>query len=73
MTPRGGKRDGAGRPPILVDPVSVHVTFERAKLDALEHWAQLQGISRSAAVRECVEDKLTSCPPVETVAERRPA
>jgi hypothetical protein len=51
---RGGKRPGAGRPPVLKDPVRFLVTFERAEIDALEEIAREGDQSIASLVRSAV-------------------
>ncbi len=51
---RGGKRPGAGRPPILNDPVRFIMTFERTEIDALEEIARERDQSIASLVRSAV-------------------
>ncbi len=51
---RGGWRPGAGRKPILDDPVSFTGSFERAEMDALDEIAEERGVSVASLVREAV-------------------
>lgn len=47
----GGKRDGAGRPPLMPDAVIVPVRFARADADWLAEQAKARGVTRSEEIR----------------------
>ncbi len=51
---RGGKRPGAGRPPILKDPVRFIMSIERTEIEALEEIAQERDLSIASLVRSAV-------------------
>ena len=56
MTPRGGKREGAGRPKELEDAVDVTVRLSRAHVQMVDDWAAFAGWdSRSAAIRDMIQ------------------
>ncbi len=50
----GGRRPGAGRKPILREPVSFTGDIERADIEALEAIADERGASLASVVREAV-------------------
>jgi hypothetical protein len=49
---RGGAREGAGRPPELVDPVRITIGFEREDLESLQTIGEGSGRSLASLVRE---------------------
>ena len=51
---RGGRRPGAGRKPVLDEPVSFTAYFERAEMEALDEIAEERGVSVASLVREAV-------------------
>ena len=52
MTPRGGKREGAGRPKELEDAVDVTVRLSAWQLADVKAWQEKHGLgSAAAAVR----------------------
>ena len=51
---RGGRRPGAGRKPILKDPVTVTTDVERPDLEVLEAIAEERGVSVASLVRAAV-------------------
>ena len=55
---RGGRREGAGRPPVLADPVSRWVQFEREDLEAGERLAQARRISFAEFMRRALRTYL---------------
>ncbi len=50
----GGKRSGAGRKPVLKDPVTTTADLERADVDFLETIASKQDVSVASLVRTAV-------------------
>ena len=50
----GGKRPGAGRPPLLEDPVRFILSLERRDVEALEEIAVERGQSIASLVRRAV-------------------
>jgi hypothetical protein len=54
MSPRGGKRVGAGRPKGRSAPAIVSVRVEKGMLDGLQRVARTKGISVSERVRSAV-------------------
>lgn len=54
MSPRGGKRIGAGRPRELRQPVTVAFRVERRMAEAAEKIAAARGITLSELMREVV-------------------
>ena len=50
----GGRRPGAGRKPVLNDPVHYTGDIERAEIEALEEIAEKRGVSVASLVREAV-------------------
>lgn len=56
MTGHGGRRKGAGRPKLLVDPQTVSLVLDAAHVAKLERWsATLEPGGLSAAVRRLIE------------------
>ncbi len=55
MTPHGGRRKGAGRPPELEDRVRVTVDIESADLDRLRALADKDGVSVNSLFRDAVK------------------
>ena len=55
---RGGARPGAGRKPVLEDPVSVTLDLERPHADGLRSLAAEEGVSLASLVRAAVETYL---------------
>ncbi len=55
----GGRRPGAGRKPILKDPVTVTTDVERPDMDALEAIAVERGVSVASLVRAAVAAYVT--------------
>ena len=56
MNTHGGKREGAGRPPILEGVVRVLVAFERRQVDALDRYqAERRLPGRVATIRSIVD------------------
>jgi hypothetical protein len=53
-TGRGGARPGAGRKPVLGDPVSFTLDLERGHADALRALAAEEGVSLASLVRTAV-------------------
>jgi hypothetical protein len=53
----GGARPGAGRKPVLKDPVRITLDLEQDQLDALEAMATEAEVSVSAMVRRIVADR----------------
>ncbi len=51
---RGGRREGAGRKPVLKGARTVSVTLEDAHYEAIERLAQQRGVSFAAVVRDAV-------------------
>ena len=51
---RGGKRPGAGRPPILKNPVRYILSLERSDIEDLEEIAEQRGESIASLVRSAV-------------------
>jgi hypothetical protein len=51
---RGGARPGAGRKPVLQDPVSFTLDLERDHADALRALAAEEGVSLASLVRTAV-------------------
>ena len=51
---RGGRRPGAGRKPILNDPVTVTTDVERPDFEVLEVIAEGRGVSVASLVRAAV-------------------
>jgi len=51
---RGGRREGAGRRPVLKGARTVSVTLEAADYEVVEHLAEQRGVSFAAVVREAV-------------------
>ena len=51
---RGGRREGAGRPPILNEPSQRWVNFERLDLEQGERRARAEGISFAELVRNAL-------------------
>ena len=51
---RGGARPGAGRPPVVHDPVRFTLDLERPDFEALEEIADQRGRSIASLVREAV-------------------
>ncbi len=51
---RGGRRPGAGRKPILKDPVTVTTDVERPDFEVLEVIAEERGVSVASLVRAAV-------------------
>jgi hypothetical protein len=51
---RGGRREGAGRPPVLKDPTQRWVNFERRDLGRGERRARAEGISFAELVRKAL-------------------
>jgi predicted DNA-binding ribbon-helix-helix protein len=50
----GGRREGAGRKPVLRGARTVSVTLEDAHYEAVERLAEQRGVSFAAVVREAV-------------------
>ncbi len=50
----GGWRPGAGRKPVLEDPVSITLHLERPEADALKAVAEERGVSVASLVRGAV-------------------
>ena len=50
----GGKRPGAGRKPVLKDPVTTTADLERADVDFLEAIASERGVTVASLVRTAV-------------------
>ncbi len=50
----GGRREGAGRPSVLKDPVDRWVRIERRDAEAAEKHARAQGLSFSALMRKAL-------------------
>ncbi len=48
---RGGRREGAGRPPVLKEATQRWVNFERRDLERGERMARAEGISFAELVR----------------------
>ncbi len=57
-TGRGGRREGAGRPPVLREPIRRWVNFERQDLERGERRAQAEGISFAEFVRRALRQTL---------------
>ena len=55
---RGGRREGAGRPAVLDDPVSRWVQIERPDLEAAEQLARARGISFAELMRRALKTYL---------------
>lgn len=55
---RGGRRDGAGRPATLENPIRVTVSLTAATLAELDARAERMGLNRSAALRLMLETKV---------------
>ncbi len=51
---RGGTRPGAGRKPVLKDPVTVTTDVERPDIEVLEAIAERRGVSIASLVRAAV-------------------
>ena len=51
---RGGARPGAGRPPVVHDPVRFTLDFERPDFEALDRIAEEKGQSMASLVRAAV-------------------
>jgi hypothetical protein len=52
---RGGRREGAGRKPVLKRARTVSVTLEAADYEAVEHLAEQRGVSFAAVIRDAVK------------------
>lgn len=50
----GGKRSGAGRKPVLKDPVTTTTDLERADVDFLEAIASKRGVTVAYLIRSAV-------------------
>jgi hypothetical protein len=55
MSPRGGRRVGAGRPKTLEQPVKAAFWLDRGVLDKAKAAARAQGTTVSEVVRSAVE------------------
>ena len=55
---RGGRRPGAGRKPILEDPVRFTLDIESADFDAIEAIAEDRNVSTASLVRQLVRSYL---------------
>ncbi len=51
---RGGRREGAGRPPVLTEPTQRWVNFERLDLERGERRARADGIPFAELVRRAL-------------------
>ena len=51
---RGGRREGAGRKPVLKDAERVTVPMEKRDLRAMKKLAAKRGVTTSALIREAV-------------------
>lgn len=54
----GGRRKGAGRPPVLGDPVDRWIRLERTDAEAAEELAANRGISLSELMRRALRSYL---------------
>ena len=54
----GGRRTGAGRPPVLDDPVDRWIRLERTDAEAAEELAANRGISLSELMRRVLRSYL---------------
>jgi predicted DNA-binding ribbon-helix-helix protein len=52
---RGGRREGAGRKPVLDGARTLSVTLEDSDYEAVEHLAEARGVSFAKVVREAVK------------------
>ena len=55
----GGRREGAGRPQVLKDPVDRWVRLEREDAEAAEKLAKQRGISLSELIRRVLRSYLS--------------
>ena len=55
---RGGVRPGAGRPPLLDDPVQMRIMIERRDHEALNALAQERGVSAMELARRAIRQLL---------------
>ncbi len=54
----GGAREGAGRPPVLKDPIRRNIIFEPKHLKRLTRYAKRHGLrGYSQAVRHLIENE----------------
>ena len=51
----GGRREGAGRKPVLKGATTLSVTFEASDHKAVERLAEKRGVSVASVVREAVK------------------
>ena len=58
MTARGGRREGAGRKRIVLDPVRLSLDVERADIAALKKIAEKKGVSLAELVRETLKRRI---------------
>ncbi len=56
---RGGRREGAGRKPVLREARTVSVTLEASDYKAVERLAEKRGVSFASVVREAVKTYMT--------------
>ena len=56
----GGRREGAGRPRELDDPVQRWLQFERTELKAAERYARERGLSFAELVRRALRTYMRS-------------
>ena len=52
---RGGRREGAGRKPVLKGAKTLSVTLEETEYEAIQGLAEARGVSFATVVREAVK------------------